>query len=142
MSSIGILPFLAAAVLVASRFYEEQKLTARKIVAAYDSGSRQVLLNAMMQSGKTGVFMYVAFMLILNRKVDRVVILCGSDENELHAQLVADRDAYAETFARDQPALVEQIFLLLAHLKATVTILKSSDLKSADRKSTRLNSSH
>ncbi len=70
--------------------YEEQEKTAHKILAAFEDGHRQVLLNAMMQSGKTGAFLWAAFELLVERKIDNIVVICGSNENELHTQLEND----------------------------------------------------
>ena len=45
-----------------------------------------VLLAAQMQSGKTGTFMYVAEQMLMNNKVDQVVIFSGNRESLLKKQ--------------------------------------------------------
>lgn len=128
-----ILPFLMLAAVASTQskqFYLEHKITALKIMDAYLTGCFQVLLNAMMQSGKTGVFMYVAFSMIQMGKVKQVVILCGSNEKDLHDQLKKDRDDYAEAFVGEQGLSFRQGAQLCDILINSVKIIKSSDLES------------
>lgn len=68
-------------------FYETQTVTATKILDAFAANKRQVLLSAQMQSGKSGVFLFVACRMLTDRIVGRVVIICGSNETELHKQM-------------------------------------------------------
>ena len=75
--------------MLSERFYPEQKLSGEKILSAFMT-SRQALLIALMQSGKTGVFLYVAFTMMERKMIRNVIILCGSDENQLHDQLMDD----------------------------------------------------
>ena len=72
------------------RFFDEQRVTAAHIVTAFQAGNRQALLVAQMQSGKTGAFLLAAFKLRDLDLIDRVIIICGSDDKELHDQI--DRD--------------------------------------------------
>lgn len=68
--------------------YEEQHNTYKKIHAKFTSNVRQVMLCAQMQSGKTGIFLALALYMLAHGLVDRVVIICGSNETELHTQLL------------------------------------------------------
>lgn len=72
--------------------HAEQFVTATKILENFDAGCRQVLLAAQMQSGKTGIFLTLAVMMLMSGRVKRVVIICGSNETELHAQLLKSCD--------------------------------------------------
>lgn len=68
-------------------FFETQNVTAAKILGAFAAKRRQVLLYAQMQSGKSGIFLLVACRMLTERIVKRVVIICGSNETELHNQM-------------------------------------------------------
>lgn len=69
--------------------FKEQHDTYTKILNKFRSSIRQVLLCAQMQSGKTGIFLSLALFMLSHELVDRVVIICGSNETELHTQLLA-----------------------------------------------------
>jgi len=116
--------------------YEEQEKTAHKILAAFEEGHRQVLLNAMMQSGKTGAFLWAAFELLMKLKVANIVVICGSNENELHTQLENDLEGYVATFADDfcdktRGPYTKGAARLAANIRARTKIYKSSDLNKA-----------
>jgi hypothetical protein len=59
--------------------------------------------------------------MLITEKVKNVVILCGSNENELHHQLKTDFNTAVEKFIETEEKQNE--------IKKVVTILKSSDLK-------------
>ena len=134
----GMALLLAAYTIVEAErrrtIYEEQKATARKILAAFGE-HRQVLLNAMMQSGKTGAFLWAAFALLAELKIQNIVVICGSNENELHTQLEKDLEGYVRTFAwnfcDEHREYAGQQTRLVELILARTTILKSSDLKKA-----------
>lgn len=67
--------------------FPQQKLACGSIIEHYQNGSRMVQLMAQMQSGKTGCFLGVALNAIHLGIVSKVVIICGSNEMELHHQL-------------------------------------------------------
>lgn len=68
-------------------FFEAQNVSATKILDRFAENKRQVLLFAQMQSGKSGIFLIVALHMLTRRTVGRVVIICGSNETELHDQM-------------------------------------------------------
>jgi len=110
-------------------FFVEQRLTADKILAAFDASNRQALLRAQMQSGKTGIFLYVAFHMLHTQKVKRVVILCGSNETELHTQLMASRNERLKAFVASLVGYPEYLKdAVSALLRERVEVYKSSDL--------------
>jgi hypothetical protein len=128
--------FALLALVEIQRIYDEQKATAAKIVEAFKSGSRQVLLNAMMQSGKTGAFLWAAFSLLVEaRRIDNIVVICGSSENELNTQLKGDLDGYVKAFAHsfcdEFREYAGQEARISALILARTKILKSTDLKGA-----------
>jgi hypothetical protein len=94
--------------------HTEQFNAMQEILGKFAMNKRQVMLLAQMQSGKTSIFLSVALSMIRTGKVKNVIILCGSNENELHDQLVKDSTNMALKFQM---------------VGAAVTILKSSDLK-------------
>jgi hypothetical protein len=87
--------------------HEEQYNTLRKIREKFTEGCRQVLLCAQMQSGKTGIFLSLALTMLADELVNRVIIICGSNETELHKQL---RKSITELVSRfGNPELAEKI---------------------------------
>ena len=94
--------------------HPEQFNAAQEILGKFSANKRQVMLLAQMQAGKTGIFLFAALSMLRMRTIKNVIILCGSNENELHDQLVAD---CAKMVRKFQMA------------GAAVTIYKSSDLK-------------
>jgi len=114
---------------IVAPFFVEQRLTADKILAAYEASNRQVLLRAQMQSGKTGIFLYVAFQMLHLEKVKRVVILCGSNETELYKQLVSSKNDRVQAFVATLvgfPSYMKDAVAAL--LRERVEVYKSSDL--------------
>ncbi len=104
--------------------YPEQRTTAEQILSSFADGTRQVLLTAEMQSGKSGIFLYVAMRMLLEKTVERVVIICGSNEIELHNQLIADRDSKKSVFCH---SLTYQEYQRVS----SIEVHKSSDLAKA-----------
>lgn len=94
--------------------HPEQYEAAQDIIGKFADGKRQIMLLAQMQSGKTGIFLYVALSMLRTGIVKNVVILCGSNENELHEQLVAEGGKMVRKFNM---------------ASASIKIYKSSDLK-------------
>ena len=94
--------------------HTEQFNAMQEILGKFAMNKRQVMLLAQMQSGKTSIFLSVALSMIRTGKIKNVIIICGSNENELHDQLVKDSTNMALKFQM---------------VGAAVTIYKSSDLK-------------
>jgi hypothetical protein len=67
--------------------YSEQIETAHKIIEHYTSDAKYVLLFALMQSGKTGIFLLVATEMLRLGLVDRVVIFTGNADKDLKKQM-------------------------------------------------------
>jgi hypothetical protein len=115
----------------------EQYLTAKQIVVDYIKGSRQVLLAAQMQSGKTGVYLSLAIMMIMTNTVKRVVIICGSNDVKLHAQLAGGM-VDGEMMKGDIKTAIDAFVKMLpddrkeevaARLTEAIKAYKSSDLR-------------
>ena len=81
-------------------FHENQIRTAEQIIHDFPENRFSVLL-AQMQSGKTGTYLYVALECVKRELVDRVVILCGSSDTSLRAQLNQDLDVARETYLQE-----------------------------------------
>jgi len=110
-------------------YFKEQVLTASKILYAFIEHSvRLVLLRAQMQSGKTGIFLRVAFYMLHTNRVKRVVIVCGSNDNELHAQLVDSRNDRLLAYMEEQTELTVHIREReISFLRERVEVYKSND---------------
>lgn len=77
-------------------FHANQYIAAKHIVRAFRGGDiAYALLWAEVQSGKTGTFHCVAQMMLERGLIDRVYLLCGSNELTLYNQALEDRDTYA-----------------------------------------------
>ena len=68
-------------------FSSEQKSAGRKILTHFANLFRWVILLAQMQSGKSDAYMFVAFEMLREKKVKKVVILAGFQDKELVEQL-------------------------------------------------------
>ena len=101
----------------------EQFKTASEILANFDAGGRQVLLAAQMQSGKTGIFLTLAVMMLMSGRVKRVVIICGSNETELHMQLLKSCGEVTAKYAASQGAEQEAV---AARLRDVIEAYKST----------------
>jgi hypothetical protein len=77
-------------------FHVNQHIAAKNIVRVFRAGEiAYALLWAEVQSGKTGTFHRVAQRMLRRGLVDRVYLLCGSNELALYNQALEDRDTYA-----------------------------------------------
>ena len=81
-------------------FHENQIRTAEQIILEFPDNRFSVLL-AQMQSGKTGTYLYVALECVKRELVDRVVILCGSSDTSLRAQLNQDLEIALTTYLQE-----------------------------------------
>jgi hypothetical protein len=68
-------------------FSPEQRSAAKSVLGYFATAFRWVILLAQMQSGKTDAYMFVAFELLREKKVKKVVILAGFQDKELIDQL-------------------------------------------------------
>jgi hypothetical protein len=59
-----------------------------------------VLLLAEMQSGKTDTFLFVAAEMLRERKVKKVIIICGNNELDLKRQLEKDKKKFVKKYER------------------------------------------
>ena len=83
------------------RKFSEQNLTCgRKIMTLFMSVIHWVLLLAEMQSGKTDTFLFVAAEMLRERKVKKVIIICGNNELELKHQLEKDKKNFVKKYQR------------------------------------------
>ena len=103
--------------------HEEQFNTAAAILNKYDDNGRQILLAAQMQSGKTGVYLTLSVMMLELRRVKRVIIICGSNETELHKQLLKSCDDIVEKYAASHGAERETV---VARLRPAIEAYKST----------------
>ena len=85
--------------MASSLFHANQMAAATQIVHALSTGSYAVLW-ALCQSGKTGTFNCVAQQMLLDRRVKRVYLLCGSASVALKQQAHADALHYNEASYR------------------------------------------
>jgi hypothetical protein len=69
------------------QFSQEQLNAANSILGYFAAAFRWVILLAQMQSGKTDAYMFVAFELLREQKVKKVVVIAGFQEKELVEQL-------------------------------------------------------
>jgi hypothetical protein len=121
-----------------SSCHREQYITAKQIAGEYIRSRRQVLLAAQMQSGKTGVYLSLAIMMVMTNAVNRVFIICGSNDVKLHAQLVGgvidgvategDIKTAIDRCVAMAPANKEEV---AARLALAIKAYKSSDLRKA-----------
>jgi len=81
-------------------FHATQIDIAQRIIHEFPENRFSVLL-AQMQSGKTGTYLYVALECVKRELVDRVVILCGSSDTSLRAQLFEDLEIARTTYLQE-----------------------------------------
>lgn len=123
----------------ASSCHYEQYITAKQLMVEYTKGRRQVLLAAQMQSGKTGVYLCLAIMMVMSNAVNRVFIICGSNDVKLHAQLAGGVVDGEPTEGDIKTAINRYVAMLpagedkdavAARLTLAIKAYKSSDLRS------------
>jgi hypothetical protein len=113
--------------------HAEQLTTATKILDKFIGGDRQVLLAAQMQSGKTGIFLTLALMMLDCEMVGRVVVICGSNETELHRQLMESCDAAVGAFAAANGLDAAATAALRARIVALKSTGKADGFEGAER---------
>ncbi len=101
-----------------------------KILDAYKTFEvRQAQLFAQMQSGKSGIFLGLAVRMLHESLVDRVYIICGSNEVELYDQMKDNWRDIKHLFATGPHANLATYH----KMNTAVHIYKSSDLKRIPR---------
>ncbi len=70
--------------------FPNQLDAANKIIHEFCTGKMYCLLRADVQSGKTGTYQYLIRQMLAIGLIDRVYILCGSNELELYNQCITD----------------------------------------------------
>ena len=74
--------------------YENQEHAALQILQSYNGTLRYGLLRANEQSGKTGTYHYLIRLMFEQKLIDRVYILCGSNDIDLLSQCNKDVDEW------------------------------------------------
>jgi len=99
--------------------YDNQKATAEEIVKSFNDEKRIILLLALTQSGKTDCFLWAGYQMLLQGRIDKIIVMVGSDSTDLYNQYCFSHVELAANFKRhyNKDVLGE------------VRILKSSDLK-------------
>ena len=72
-----------------SKFYDNQINTGREIISKFSTAS-WVMFIALLQSGKTGTYMFTAFEMFREKKIKKILIICGNSETELKEQVKGD----------------------------------------------------
>lgn len=71
-------------------FYPQQIDASLHIFSQFSRETPLGLLVAPMQSGKTTTFLLTAYLMLASKRVNHIVVMCGSNETELHQQLKSD----------------------------------------------------
>ena len=111
-----------------SKFYDNQINTGREIISKFSTAS-WVMFIALLQSGKTGTYMFTAFEMFREKKIKKILIICGNSETELKEQVKGDLEKNLSNYRRylrnesdaDSEDLSEEI-------KANIEIYFSNDL--------------
>jgi len=77
------------------KVYPTQKLAANRVFQQWaTTDCRETLLKASVQSGKSGCYQYLIYMMFTHNLIDNAYIICGSNEKELLSQCETDVDKY------------------------------------------------
>jgi hypothetical protein len=71
-------------------FFKQQVEAAKNIIYHYKQDNRYVILYADLQSGKSGTFHCVSICMLRSKLINKVIILCGMNDNELKSQAIDD----------------------------------------------------
>ena len=112
-------------------FFPNQIEAAEKIIT---SPKYYILLQAQMQSGKTGTALYAALKLIFTKKKKNIVIVCGASDKSLKEQWNKNVVDLCDCFAKDHlPTMIDvsQIDIedRVAFVKQNVHVVFNQDLK-------------
>lgn len=110
---------------VRNYFSLEQLATVYEIMDGYLSLGYFCLLLAQMQSGKTGVFYFVAFEMLRNKVVEGVDILCGSSDIQLRNQHRLDNPEMQDIYDKYQMYLLELKDMSLNKVQDIIKDIKS-----------------
>jgi hypothetical protein len=78
-------------------FFKQQVEATKHIVQHYKQNNRYVILYADLQSGKSGTFHCVSICMLRSKLINKVIILCGMNDNELKQQAIDD---YQKTYMK------------------------------------------
>lgn len=112
-----------------SLFYNQQLDAAYNIYHQFNANTPIGLLIAPMQSGKTTTFLLTSYMMLAYGRVKRVIIICGSNENELHQQLINDWQNTIHQFESRCHELMTTTTTTTSPFSSNFEIYKSSTLK-------------
>ena len=117
----------------ANKLHDNQLKTGNKILSNMLNDKHWVVLLAYPQSGKTVVFCFVACEMLRQKKVKKVVMMCGCADNELKAQLNKTLNAFITNYRRYLEANYEMSGIeseqLVAMIRENIEILWSHQLK-------------
>ena len=75
----------------------EQIVAGVQIVQSFEK-VRWTMMIAQMQSGKTCAFLFVAAEMLRQKKIKKVILICGCNETELKAQMIKSIEKFVETY--------------------------------------------
>jgi len=111
-----------------SKFYDNQINTGKEIISKF-STEFWVMFIALLQSGKTGTYMFTAFEMFREKKIKKILIICGNSETELKNQVKEDLEKNLSNYRRylrnETDVDVED---LSAEIKANIDIYFSNEL--------------
>uniref|UniRef100_A0A6C0F9Q4 Helicase/UvrB N-terminal domain-containing protein n=1 Tax=viral metagenome TaxID=1070528 RepID=A0A6C0F9Q4_9ZZZZ len=109
-------------------FHDNQTQTAEQVIAEFQRGKPFVVLNAQMQSGKTGTYNFTCFRMIEHCIVNQVYIICGSADKSLRAQAHQDLKVGIREYVNHHSTAVNQQDLF-DKLNRKIKIFFSQDLR-------------
>ena len=111
-------------------FYDNQTEASNKIVEQFNTGIHYIMLDAKMQSGKTGTALYTAFTMLISKKVNSVVIISGNNDTMLKTQWEANIPIHLEVFS-DHLLGVPEIYREgeLAKMEKKIRVVFRQDLE-------------
>jgi len=117
----------------ASTFHTNQIASAKEIFSKFSSGeSNYDMLYAQMQSGKTGVSLYLAFQMLKANIVPKVYIISGNSEIQLRKQWEAKIKDHVDDYLKNvfyghSPSL-DEVLKLQARLTPNIEVIWRQDL--------------
>ena len=114
-----------------ANFYSNQIEAAEKITK---SSKNYILLQAQMQSGKTGAALFAAFYLMFTKKKKNTVVVCGASDKSLKEQWKKNINDLRDTFVQNH--LLNYIDISdvdiedrIAFVKQNIHVVFNQDLK-------------
>jgi hypothetical protein len=111
-----------------SKFYDNQINTGIEIISKFLTVS-WVMFIALLQSGKTGTYMFTAFEMFREKKIKKILIICGNSETELKNQVNEDLEKNLSNYRRylrNVPEIDAED--LSCEIKANIEIYFSNEL--------------